>query len=166
VGTIGAFYDANIQLTRSGAPFDVFHPRRPIYTHPRFLPSTRAQNCRIDSAIVAEGCYLDECEIVESVVGIRSHIGAGSSVSRSVLLGADFYQEEAAAPEDIEVGIGRNVVLDRVIVDKNARIADEVMLVNPDNIQSADGDGWYIRDGIIVVPKGAVVRASIPRLVP
>jgi glucose-1-phosphate adenylyltransferase len=87
-------------------------------------------------------------------------------VSRSVLLGADFYQEEKAAPEDIEVGIGRNVVLDRVIVDKNARIADEVMLVNPDNIQSADGDGWYIRDGIIVVSKGAVVRASIPRLVP
>jgi glucose-1-phosphate adenylyltransferase len=166
VGTIGAFYDANIQLTRTGAPFNFFHPRRPIYTHPRFLPSTRAQNCRIDSAIVAEGCYLDECEIAESVVGIRSHIGAGSRVSRSVLLGADFYQEEEAAPEDVEVGIGRNVVLDRVIVDKNARIADEVMLVNPDNIETADGDGWYIRDGIIVVPKGAVVRASIPRLVP
>ena len=83
-----------------------------------------------------------------------------------MLLGADFYQEEDAAPGDLDVGIGRNVVLDRVIVDKNARIADEVMLVNPENVQTADGDGWHIRDGIIVVPKGAVVRASIPRLVP
>jgi glucose-1-phosphate adenylyltransferase len=166
VGTIDAFYDANIQLTRSGARFNFFHPRRPIYTHPRFLPSTRAHNCRIDAAIVAEGCYLDECEIVESVVGIRTHIGSGARVSRSVLLGADFYQEEEAAPGEVEVGIGRNVVLDRVIVDKNAHIADEVTLVNPDNVQTADGDGWYIRDGIIVVPKGAIVRASIPRLVP
>src|SRR5215208_4833720 len=69
VGTIAAFYDANIQLTRRGAPFNFFHPRWPIYTHPRFLPGTRTFDCRIDASIIAEGSYLDQCEIVESIVG-------------------------------------------------------------------------------------------------
>jgi glucose-1-phosphate adenylyltransferase len=161
VGTIKAFYDANIQLTRRGAPFNFFHPHRPIYTHPRFLPSTRITDCRIDSAIIAEGGYLDTCEIRESVVGIRMQIGAGSKVTRSVLLGADYYQEEDAGVGDVALGIGRDVVLDRVILDKNARIADGVRLVNDANVQHADGDGWYIRDGIIVVGKGAVVRAGV-----
>jgi glucose-1-phosphate adenylyltransferase len=160
VGTIDAFHDANIQLTQRGAPFNFFHPHRPIYTHPRFLPSTRAYDCHIDRAIVAEGGYLEHCTIEESVVGIRTHIGRGARVTRSVLLGADFYQEENAAT-DIDLGIGRDVVLDRVIVDKNARIADGVRLTNPGNLQHADGDGWHIRDGIIVVPKGAVVTRGV-----
>jgi len=161
VGTIGAFYEANMQLTRPGAPFNFFHPHRPIYTHPRFLPSTRAYGCRIDQAIVAEGCYLDTCEIAESVIGIRSHVSAGSKITRSVLLGADYYQEEDPGVDGVGLGIGRDVVLDRVIVDKNARIADGVRLVNDTNVRHADGDGFYIRDGIIVIPKGAVVRASV-----
>ena len=162
VGTIDAFYDANIQLTRRGSPFTFFHPHRPIYTHPRFLPATRTYDSRIDSAIVAEGCYLDHCEIVESVVGIRTYAGPGAKITRSVLLGADYYQEEDGGESGVRLGIGRDVVLDRVIVDKNAHIADGVTLVNSSGITTADGDGYYIRDGIIVVPKGAVVRAGIP----
>jgi glucose-1-phosphate adenylyltransferase len=161
VGTIEAFYDANIQLTTHGASFNFAHPHRPIYTHPRFLPSTRAYECRLDEAILSEGCYLDHCAITQSVVGIRSHIGPGSRVTRSVLLGADYYEEEAPDTNGLALGVGRNVVLDRVIVDKNARIADGVQLVNRDNVRHADGDGWHIRDGIIVVPKGATVRSGI-----
>jgi len=161
VGTIAAFYDANIQLTHRGAPFNFFHPHRPIYTHPRFLPATRAYNCTIDEAIVAEGCYLDECRITESVVGIRTHVGSGAVVTRSVLLGADFYEEQEPGTDGVALGIGRDVVLDRVIVDKNARIADGVRLVNDRNVATGDGDGWCIRDGIIVVPKGAVVRRGM-----
>jgi len=157
VGTIEAFYEANIQLTRRSAPFNFFHPRFPIYTHPRFLPGTRVHGCRIDASIVAEGCLLDDCEVTDSVVGIRTHIAGGSRVTRSVLLGADVYEEEAAASA-IPLGIGRNVVLDRVIVDKNARIAEGVRLVNAANVQEADGDGYYIRNGIIIVPKGGEVR--------
>ena len=91
VGTIDAFYDANIQLTRRDAPFNFFHPRFPIYTHPRFLPGTRAHGAHVSDAIVTEGCVLDQCEVTESIVGIRTQIGRGSTVSRSVLLGADFY---------------------------------------------------------------------------
>ena len=156
LGTIEAFYDANIQLTQRGAPFNFFDPRAPIFTHPRFLPGTRTYDCRIDASIVAEGCYLDTCQLRDSVVGIRSHISPGSTVTRSVLLGADFYEEETAATE-IALGIGRDVVLDRVIVDKNARIGDGARLVNERGVSEADGHGYYIRGGIIVVPKGGII---------
>ena len=162
VGTIQAFYDANVQLTQRGAPFNFFHPHCPIYTRPRFLPGTRAYDCRLDSSIVAEGCYLDRCSVSESVVGIRTQIQQGARVSRSVLLGADFYEEQREA-DSIPIGIGRDVELDRVIVDKNARIADGVRLVNDGGIQHADGDGWVIRDGIIIVAKGARVTSGVPR---
>ena len=164
VGTIEAFYDANIQLTQRGAPFNFFHPHRPIYTHPRFLPATRAFDTHIDASIIAEGCDLERCEIRDSVVGIRSHVSQGARVTRSVLLGADYYQDEGSSTGDVPLGIGRDVVLDRVIVDKNARIADGVRLVTAPGAPDADGDGWYIRDGIIIVPKGAVVRNGIGHL--
>jgi glucose-1-phosphate adenylyltransferase len=161
VGTIEAFYDANIQLTQRGAPFNFFHPHRPIYTHPRFLPATRTYDTRIDASIIAEGCYLDTCEIRDSVVGIRTRVAPGARITRSVLLGADYYQDEDAGYGEIELGIGQNVVLDRAIVDKNARIADGVRLANDAGVAELDGDGWYIRDGIIVVPKGAVVTKGV-----
>jgi glucose-1-phosphate adenylyltransferase len=160
VGTIDAFYDANIQLTQRGAPFNFFHPRWPIYTHPRFLPATRAYHCRIESSIVAEGCYLDECEITDSVVGIRTHVSPGCRIRRSVLLGADYYEEEPGAGP-YPLGIGRGTVLDRVIVDKNARIGDGVRLVNEAGVQAADGEGYYIRNGIIIVPKGGEVPDGV-----
>ena len=158
VGTIEAFYEANIQLTRRDAPFNFFHPRFPIYTHPRFLPGTRADGCRIDVSIVTEGCFLDRCDISNSVIGIRTNVGQGSKITRSILLGADSYEEDITG--DIPLGIGRDVVLDRVIVDKNARIADGVRLVNEQNIDEADRDGYHIRNGIIIVPKGAVVKGA------
>ena len=160
VGTIEAFYDANIQLTRADAPFNFFHHRWPIYTHPRFLPPTHAFDCHIDSSIVAEGCHLDRCHVASSVVGIRTHISTGARVTRSILLGADFYEEDTNAI-DIPLGIGRDAVLDRVIVDKNARIGDGVRLVNAAGLDHADGDGYYIRNGIVIVPKGALLRSGV-----
>ena len=159
LGTIDAFYDANIQLTRRGAPFNFFHPRWPIYTHPRFLPATRAYASSLQSSIVAEGCYLDQCTISDSVVGIRTRVGPGAQISRSVLLGADSYEEETSASA-IPLGIGRETVLDRVIVDKNARIGDGVRLVNAAGVDHADGSGYCIRNGIVIVPKGAQIPAG------
>ena len=97
------------------------------------------------------------------MVGIRTHVGPGARITRSVLLGADFYEEETSASA-IPLGIGRDVVLDRVIVDKNARIGDGVRLVNAAGVEHADGDGYYIRDGIIIVPKGAQVPAGLHAL--
>jgi glucose-1-phosphate adenylyltransferase len=155
VGTVSSFYDVNLMLTRRGAPFSFFHPTRPIYTRPRFLPAARVHGCTIDEALIADGAYLDTCEVSQSVVGLRMSIHRGTKITRSVLLGADYYEDH---PGDLPLGIGRNVVLDRVIVDKNARIGDGARLVNERGIQDVDGDGYYIRSGIIIVPKGGVVK--------
>jgi glucose-1-phosphate adenylyltransferase len=157
VGTVASFYDVNLMFARRGTPFSFFHPTRPIYTHPRFLPAARVHNCRINEALVAEGVYLDSCEIDTSIVGIRTTIQEGTRVTRSILLGADFYEDDGS---DLPLGIGRDAQLDRVIVDKNARIGDGARLINDRGIQDADGDGYYIRNGIIIVPKGGVVKSG------
>jgi glucose-1-phosphate adenylyltransferase len=160
VGTVASFYDANIMLTRSSAPFKFYDPRSPIYTHARFLPGARLTECVARDAIVAEGCYVDRATIEQSVIGIRTNIQEGAAISRSVLLGADFYDADSGAPArgaNPRLGIGRDVVLDRVIVDKNARIGDGAHLVNAGGIREANGDGYYIRDGVIIVPKDGVI---------
>jgi glucose-1-phosphate adenylyltransferase len=161
VGTVESFYNANIMITEPTAPFSFYDPRRPIYTRPRFLPGSRLNDCTIDRAIVAEGCFLDRSTIRDSVVGIRTQVRGGCHITRSVLVGADFYEADDDVPRTNEVprlGIGRNVVLDRVIVDKNARIGNDVRLVNEAGTQQADGDGYYIRGGIVIVPKGGIVK--------
>jgi len=163
VGTVDSFYRANIQLTRPQTPFTFYHPRRPIYTHPRFLPGSRVSECSLRDVIIAEGCYLDRCTIEQSVIGIRTNIQPGAAIRQSVLLGADFYEADDDAPargDGPRLGIGRNVVLDRVIADKNARIGDGARLVNAGNVQDLDGDGYFIRSGVIVVPKDGVIRAG------
>lgn len=163
VGTVESFYRTNIMLTRPGAPFNFYDPRRPIYTRARFLPPSRLNDCHIDEAIIAEGSYVDRSFIQHSVVGIRTHVYRGCRITRSVLLGADYYEGDADAPVDsseVPLGIGRETVLDRVIVDKNARIGEGVSLTNAAGIQHADGNGYYIRNGIIIVPRGAVIASG------
>ena len=160
VGTIDSFYHANILLTHRGAAFSFYDPHRPIYTHPRFLPGSRFGDCAVREAIVAEGCFLDQCRVEQSVVGIRTTIQPGAVVRRSVLLGADYFEADDAAPargNAPRLGVGRDVVLDRVIVDKNARIGDGARLVNESGITHADGPGYIIRNGFIIVPKDGVI---------
>jgi glucose-1-phosphate adenylyltransferase len=160
VGTIDTFYESNIMLTRAGAPFTFYDPRRPIYTHPRFLPGSRLSDCTVRDAIIAEGCYLDRSTVSDSIVGIRTTVQAGATIRASLLLGSDFYEADDDAPArrgQPALGIGRDVVLDRVIVDKNARIGDGAQLVNEAAVQEADGDGYFIRGGVIIVPKDGVV---------
>jgi glucose-1-phosphate adenylyltransferase len=163
VGTVRSFYDANIMLTRPGAPFKFYDPHRPIYTHPRFLPGARLSECTVRDAIINGGCYLERCEIEGSIIGIRTNIQQGARIRRSVLLGADFYEADDEAPargEGPRLGVGRNVELDGVIVDKNARIGDGARLTNAQGLEHADGSGYYIRDGVIVVPKDGVIAAG------
>ena len=158
VGTIESFYDANVMLCRPGASFRFYDPHYPIYTHLRHLPGSRLTDCHIRSAIVDDGCFLEQSTIEESVVGIRTVVRAGARITRSVLLGADYYEEDGG--DGVGLGIGRDVVLNRVIIDKNARIGDGVHLVNERGVDNIDGDGYYIRSGIIIVPKGAVIPAG------
>jgi glucose-1-phosphate adenylyltransferase len=157
VGTVESFYEANVMLGRPNAPFRFWDPNQPIYTHLRDLPGSRLTDCHVSNSVIADGSYLDRCRIHDSVIGLRSFIHAGTQVTSSVLLGADFY-EDGQPPDAIPaLGIGREVVLTRTIVDKNARIGDGVRLVNERGIVEADGNGYYIRGGIIVVPKGGVI---------
>jgi glucose-1-phosphate adenylyltransferase len=161
VGTVLSFYDANLMLTRRRAPFSFYDPRRPVFTRPRFLPGSRLYECTIDEALIAEGCYADRATISQSIVGIRSRLGRGCHIRRSVLLGADFYEDDDEAPVSDggpELGVGAGSVLEGVIVDKNARIGSGVRLTNAAGVQHADGDGYFIRNGIIIVPKWGVVR--------
>jgi glucose-1-phosphate adenylyltransferase len=158
VGTIESFYEANVMLGRSASPFRFWDPNLPTYTHLRHLPGSRMTDCHIAASIVSDGCFLDRCEITDSVVGLRTYVGRGTRITRSVLLGADFYEDGPPANPALELGIGRDVVLDRAIVDKNARIGDGAQLTNIREVENEDGNGYYIRHGIIVVPKGAVIQ--------
>jgi glucose-1-phosphate adenylyltransferase len=147
-------------LTAGGSPFKFYDPHRPIYTHPRFLPGSRLTDCAVRNAIISEGCYLDGCSIEDSIVGIRTSVAPNTTIRRSVLLGADYYETDDAAPASGNgptLGIGRDVVLDRVIVDKNARIGNGARLVNEAGVRHADGRGYYIRGGVIIVPKDGVI---------
>jgi glucose-1-phosphate adenylyltransferase len=155
VGTVQSFYEVNLMLTQRDTPFSFFHPRRPIYTHARFLPAVRVHDSRIHQVLIGDGAYLDTCDVQNSVVGIRMSVHRGARVTRSILLGADSYEDP---PSEMPIGIGRDAVLDRAIVDKNARIGEGARLVNDRGIENADGDGYFIRGGLIIVPKNGVVK--------
>jgi glucose-1-phosphate adenylyltransferase len=157
VGTIESFYENNVMLGRLDSPFHFWDEERPIYTHLRHLPGSLVADARVRDSIVSEGCYLAGCAIQDSVVGVRSAVREGTSIRRSVLLGADFYEYGAPPAGLPPLGIGKNVVIEHAIVDKNARIGDGARLTNENNVEHADGDGYYIRGGIIVVPKFGVV---------
>jgi glucose-1-phosphate adenylyltransferase len=159
VGTVDSYYDANIQLTQPNAPFSFYDPSCPIYTHERFLPPSRMLHSDLRNALVCDGSYLDQSSITDSVVGIRTIVRNGAKIRRSVLLGADYYEHESngSSAGTVPLGIGPNVELDRVIVDKNARIGAGARLVNSKGVQEADGDGYHIRNGIVIVPKDATI---------
>jgi len=162
IGTIGSYFEANLQLCDPMPPFDFYDALRPVYTHPRFLPATKVEGCALRGALVSEGCILMGAEVERSVVGIRSRVGPGTRVKNSLLLGADYYEsleeiDRAQARGLPPVGIGSECVIERAIVDKNARVGNGVKLTNAGGVQEADGDGHYIRDGIVIIPKGGVV---------
>jgi glucose-1-phosphate adenylyltransferase len=159
VGTIDSFYEANVLLTGARPSFSFYDATCPIYTHDRSLPPSRVLGGSIENALLSDGSYLDDSSVNNSVVGLRSILRKGSRVRQSVLLGADYYDPHGdVRPRGIvPLGIGRNVELERVIVDKNARIGDGARLINARGVQDADGNGFYIRNGIIIVPKDATI---------
>jgi glucose-1-phosphate adenylyltransferase len=162
VGTIASYFDACLQLTRPIPPFDFHDASRPVFSRPRFLPATRIEGCTLNAALVAEGCIILGAEIQRSVIGIRSRIGQGTRLQDTLMLGADFYD----SLEDIDraqtrgvppVGVGRDSLVRHAIIDKNARIGNGVRILNEAGTHQADGPGYYIREGIVIVPKGAAI---------
>ncbi|MFN6477738.1 glucose-1-phosphate adenylyltransferase [Nostoc sp. DedQUE07] len=165
IGTIEAFYHANLALTQQPQPpFSFYDEHAPIYTRARYLPPSKLLECQITESIIGEGCILKNCRIQHSVLGVRSRIESGCVIEESLLMGADFYQafvERQCNVEkgDIPVGIGTDSIIRGAIIDKNASIGHDVKIINKDNVQEADREsqGFYIRSGIVVVLKNAVI---------
>lgn len=162
IGTIRSFYHANIALTDTSPAFNFYDEQGPIYTNRRHLPSTKVNSSSVRSSILAEGSIIDDSELDRTIVGIRSIISSGSRVYQSVLMGADYYESNAAQPENAQagipnIGIGQNCLIQNAIIDKNARIGDNSVLVNRDGLDNYDGGDYYIRDGIVIVPKDATI---------
>jgi glucose-1-phosphate adenylyltransferase len=158
IGTIRTFYAANIDLASENPPINLFSERAPIYTHPRFLPPSSVQDTRIQASVVCEGSRVQAAQIDRSVIGIRSIIGRSVHLSRTIMMGADFY----SAPEDgkpgvVPMGIGAGSAIEHAIIDKNVRIGEGVIIRNERQIQHLDGPGYYIRDGVVIIPKNGVI---------
>ncbi len=162
IGTIRAFYSANIALTNTSPEFNFYDEQAPIYTNRRHLPSTKVNSSSIRSSILAEGSIIDDSELDRTIVGIRSIISSGSRIYQSVLMGADFYESNAIKQENTQVGIpnigiGSKCLIQNAIIDKNARIGDNAVIANTKNLDNFDSDNYYIRDGIVIVPKDATI---------
>lgn len=165
IGTIEAFYDANLALTRQPLPpFSFYDENAPIYTRARYLPPNKMLDCTVTESMISEGCILKECRIHHSVLGIRTRVEADCLVEDSLIMGSDYYEPFAERQSNFEnqkisVGIGAGSTIRRAIVDKNARIGRKVQIINKDRVEEAEreAEGFYIRSGIVVVLKNATI---------
>src|SRR5271169_6013057 len=162
IGTVRAFFEANLALTETVPPYNFFDRLSPIYTRPRFLPASKVNAATIRRSVVGDGCIISDAHIERAVIGIRSIIESGATIRNSVIMGADFYEDEANEPSADggtrpPIGIGRNSVIDRAIIDKNARIGESVVITPDGKAPNVDSSNYYIRDGVVVIPKNAVI---------
>eukprot|EP01018_Ginkgo_biloba_P013616 Gb_08399 [translate_table: standard] len=172
IGTIESFYNANLGITRPTPNFSFYDKTSPIYTQPRFLPPSMMLDVDVTNSVIGEGCIMKNCKIYNSVIGLRSWIAEGAIIEDALLLGADYYQSDEerssiAAKGGVPIGVGKDTHLRRAIIDKNARIGDNVkgvadvvlQIINTDNVQEAvrEADGYFIRGGIVTVIKDALI---------
>jgi glucose-1-phosphate adenylyltransferase len=158
IGTVRAFYEANLDLTDLVPEYSFFESEAPIYTHPRFLPGSKVNGATLRQAIISDGCIISDAHLERSVIGIRSIIQSGATIRNSILMGADYFeQDQQEHAGRVPIGVGRNCVIDRAIIDKNARIADGVVITPEGKPPNLDSENYYIRDGIVVVPKNAII---------
>ena len=160
IGTIRSFYETNLALTTQGAKFDFYDPERPIYTNPRFLPGSTVEDSMMENVLLAEGCYIKNAEIRHSVIGLRSQIQSNVKIIDSILMGSDYYQQPEATPELPPLGIGSNSQVQGAIIDKNARIGNDVTILPFPRGTEIDQDYYFVRDGIVVIPKNAVIESG------
>lgn len=162
IGTIRSFFEANLDAATELPKFNYFDMSAPIFTRPRFLPASKINGAAFDHAVISDGCILNRCQISNSLVGVRSLIGEGSRLNRVVAMGNDYYESEASIAENESrgvprIGIGKNTRIENAIVDKNARIGSNVVISpegKPDNV---DHPLYFIRDGVVIIPKGGAV---------
>lgn len=165
IGTIRAFYEANLDLASPLPKFNFFDTESPIYTRSRYLPPSKVHNCDINNSMVSEGCILNGVTAESSIIGLRSRIDEGTRIESSILMGADFFESFEDLKSNLtqtkpHIGIGRNSIIRRSIIDKNARIGNNVRLTNQRGVENEDGENgcYFIREGIIIIPKNAVIQ--------
>ena len=161
IGTVRAFYEANLDLTDLVPEYSFFDTEAPIYTHPRFLPGSKVNGATLRQAIISDGCIISDAYIERSVIGIRSIIQSGATIRKSVVMGADYFEQDRPGAADVPpMGIGKNCVIDRAIIDKNARIADGVVITPEGKPANLDAENYFIREGIVIVSKNAVIPSG------
>jgi glucose-1-phosphate adenylyltransferase len=159
IGTIRSFYEANLDLCAPLPKFNFYDATSPIFTHARYLPGTKIIKSRIEQSVIADGCIINDAVIEHSLVGVRARIETGATIRDSLIMGADYYETPDRAPPvgAPPIGIGRGTSIERAIVDKNARIGDSVRISPDGKPANFDGSNFHVRDGIVVVPKNAVI---------
>jgi glucose-1-phosphate adenylyltransferase len=162
IGTIRSFFEANIDVTNELPRFNFFDMSAPIFSRPRFLPASKVNGAQIDHAVISEGCILNHAVISHSIIGLRSIVGPATVVNRTILLGSDYYESYESIIEHEKVGrprigIGANCRIDNTIVDKNARIGNNVVISPVGKPADVDHPMYYIRDGIVIIPKNGVI---------
>lgn len=166
IGTVKAFFDANLALAQPLPPFNFFEPQAPIYTQDRYLPASKLNKCAIDHVVIGDGSIITDSKLHHCVLGIRSYIGEGSDLEDTIVMGSDYYETEDQLAANIaqgrpHLGVGKNCRIKGAIIDKNTRIGDGCVL-----IAAGKADGTYanglviIRDGVLVVAKNAVLPAG------
>jgi glucose-1-phosphate adenylyltransferase len=170
IGTIRSFYEVNLLLTHPGLPFSFYDEDHPIFTHPRFLPPSRIDDCQLKHVLASEGCTLRKSSISESVIGVRSVVGPNTRIKRTLMMGADYYErDDMVAPNrrqySIPIGIGEESEIEGAILDKNVRIGKNVVIRPHDSSENMNypsdcspGQEMYvIRDGVVVIPKNTEI---------
>jgi glucose-1-phosphate adenylyltransferase len=162
IGTIRSFYEVNLKLASPDSPFNFNDPQKRIYSRPRFLPSTKVDGATLEDVMLADGCQIGKAEIQNAVIGLRTQISDGAVIRNTVLMGADYFDnpDDLAKGKGVPLGIGKNSVIEGALIDKNARIGDGVIIKPfPPDVE-IDHDDWVVRDGIVVIPKRAVIPAG------
>jgi glucose-1-phosphate adenylyltransferase len=165
IGTVASFFSANLQLTDPVPPYNFFDEAKLVYTRARYLPPTKVNSCRLDRALIGGGSIITDTDIAHSVIGVRSVIRDGTQFRSVVMMGSDSYQSVEDLEEDKRlgrphVGVGCNCYIEQAIIDKNARIGDNVRLSPVGKPDMYEKDGIFVRDGVLIVMKNAVVPAN------
>ena len=162
VGTIRSFFEANLDLASELPRFNFFDMSAPIFSRPRYLPSSKINGALIDHALLADGCIINRASLTHSIVGLRTIIGDGSELNRVITLGSDYYEPQESVDEHERegkprIGIGAHCKIENAIIDKNARIGNNVVISPAGKPDKLDHDLYYIRDGIVIIPKKAII---------
>jgi glucose-1-phosphate adenylyltransferase len=162
IGTIRRFYEVNLEMASPHRPFDLANPRRPIYTHPRFLPPCEVYGAKLDQVLLTDGCRIYDATITNSVIGLRSIIGSQVAIHSSVIMGADYYETEEDRAENVrlgrpDMGIGAGTLIESALIDKNARIGRQVHIRHLPERPDSETSNWVARDGLVIIPKDAAI---------